>query len=159
MLLAEMKMVKKDREVEERETGDIEEETLEEKVVRTSEEMIQITEVDREDRDSRDLQPLSQTKMVTLISKLLEKKREEEVVEVEEEDTTEEIEVTAVAEEAEATEVIEEETEDLAEESLQVKMKLAPLNPINSQLNQTKLPNDILTKSFSRFNLMQWISH
>ena len=58
MLLAEMKMEKKDREVEEREIGDIEEETLAEKVVKISEVMIRITEVDREDQDNRDLQLL-----------------------------------------------------------------------------------------------------
>ena len=60
----------------------------------------------------------------------------------------------AVAEEA-VTEVIEEVTEDLAEESLIDPMKLAPLTKIKDQLNQTKLPNDMLTKSFSRFNIMQ----
>lgn len=60
----------------------------------------------------------------------------------------------AVAEEA-VTEVIEEVTEDLAEESLIDPMKLAPLTKIKDLLNQTKLPNDMLTKSFSRFNIMQ----
>jgi len=60
----------------------------------------------------------------------------------------------AVAEEA-VTEVIEEVTEDLAEESLIDPMKLAPLTKIKDLLNQTKLPNDMLTKSFSSFNIMQ----
>ena len=61
----------------------------------------------------------------------------------------------AVAEEAEAIEVIEEVIEDLAKENLKELMKLVPLIKINSQLNQTKLPNEMLTKSFSRFNIMQ----
>ena len=68
------------------------------------------------------------------------------------------IEVMVVVEEAEAIEVIEEieeVTEDLAKVNLKDPMKLAPLIQINSQPNQTKRPNDMLTKSFSRFNIMQ----
>lgn len=156
--MAAIKMAKdKEEEVEEIEIGDTEEETQKEKVVITTEEMIEemIIEEEIEDLDNRDLQLLCQTKMVTLISKLQARKREEEVIEVEEEDTTAEIEVMAVAEEAEASEVKEEVTEDLTEEGLIDPMKQVPLIKIRSQLNQTKLPNDILTKSFSRFKIMQ----
>lgn len=76
MLLVVMKMARKNREEEEREIGEQEEEILVEKVVITSEVMIttevmiQIIEEDREDLDNKDHQPLSQMKMVTLISKL-----------------------------------------------------------------------------------------
>ena len=62
----------KEEEVEEIETGDTEEETQKEKVLITTEAMIEamIIEEDREDPDNKDLLPLYQTKMVTPISKL-----------------------------------------------------------------------------------------
>lgn len=154
----EMLKVIRDRIEEDKEikTGEIEEETQvvkkveieETEEIEEIEAMIPIIEADREDLELGEKKML--TKMEMLISKLLVKRREEEVIEVEEEATTEEIEVMEVAEEAEYTEGIE----DLEEKSIDP-MKMEPPNQLNNQLNKINLQNDMLTKCFSSFKLMQ----